>query len=207
MSDVIKVKLDDASNPQLRYFCEAVLNLDGIKPVGQRNDFLIAKIKAALGEDVTEIELPKESVNFAPPKAAAKEIAPTPEGAIPSGPAGLHFMYDPKVEITVAATDDKRRPRDVQVAVNGDVIIIQRGQRVAIPYRFYLALENAIEKVSRDTGEINPHSQMPEKEWVDQPSYDYRVHKLPTDEEIAAWHARTDNAELKAGAEPMAAAA
>ena len=115
--------------------------------------------------------------------------------------------YDPKAEITIAQTSDKTRSRDVQVAVNGDVIIVQRGKRVAIPYRFYLALDNAIEKIARDTDEINPQSQMPVKEWVDQPSYSYTTHRLPSDEEIAAWHKRTDNNELKAGPAPMAAAA
>ena len=206
MSDMIKVKLEDATNAQLRYYCEAIINLDGIK-AGQSNSHLIAKVRAAQGEETEVIELPPESVHFAPARQAAVDIAPTPEGDIPSGPAGQHYRYDPKAEITIAQTSDKTRSRDVQVAVNGDVIIVQRGKRVAIPYRFYLALDNAIEKIARDTDEINPQSQMPVKEWVDQPSYSYTTHRLPSDEEIAAWHKRTDNNELKAGPAPMAAAA
>ena len=205
MSGTIKVKLDEASNPQLRYYCEAVLNLDGIKPVGQRNDFLIAKIRAALGDDITEIEMPAESVNFAAPRAAAVDVAPTPEGAIPSGIAGQHYRYDPKVEVTINETSDKTRARDVQLAVNGDVIIVQRAQRVAIPYRFYLALENAVEKISRETGEINQVTQMPLREWVEQPSYSFTTHRLPSDEEVAAWHKRTDSFDALADAELAAA--
>lgn len=193
MSDLIKVKLDEASNPQLRFYCEAILNLDGIKPVGQSNSYYISRIKAVAGDEIEEIELPKESLKFAAPTPRAVDIAPTPEGEIPSGPAGQHYMYDPKVEITIAPTNDKQRSRDVQVAVNGDAFIMQRGKKIAIPYRVYLALENAIETVARDTDEINPQSQMAVKEWVEQPSYSFTIHKLPTDEEIAAWHRRTDN--------------
>lgn len=205
MSDAIKVQLDDASHPQLRYYCEAILNLDGIKPVGQSSSYYIARIRAVLGDEINEIELPADSVNFAAPKPAAIDIAPTPEGAIPSGVAGQHYMYDPKVELTIAPTNDRTRSRDVQVAVNGDAFIMQRGKRIAVPYRVYLALKDAIETVSRDTDEINPQSQMPVKEWVEQPSYSFTENKLPTDEQIAEWHRRTDNFELRA--EPVAAAA
>ena len=193
MSALIKVKLDDASNPQLRYYCEAILNLEGIKPVGQSNSYYVSRIRAALGDEIEEIELPEESLKFAAPTPQAIDIAPTPEGDIPSGVAGQHYMYDPKAEITIAPTNDKTRSRDVQVAVNGDTFIMQRGKRVSVPYRVYLAIENAIETVARDTDEINPQSQMPVKEWVEQPSYSFTVHKLPSDEEIAAWHRRTDN--------------
>lgn len=207
MSDLMKVKLDEASNPQLRYYCEAILNLDGIKPVGQSNSYYIARIKAVAGDDITEIELPQESVNFAAPRAQAIDVAPTPEGAIPSGIAGQHYRYDPKVEVTINETSDKTRARDVQIAVNGEVIIIQRNKRVSIPYRFYLALENAVEKISRETGEINPVTQMPLREWVEQPSYSFTTHRLPSDEEVAAWHKRTDSFDAHAEPEPVAAAA
>lgn len=202
----IKVKLDDASNAQLRYYCEGVLNLDGIKK-GQQDSFLIAKIRAVHGDDCTEIELPEAAQHMTGPSNAAVDIAPRGEGDIPSGPEGQHYRYDPKVELTIAPTNDKTRAREVQVAVNGDAFIMQRGKKILVPYRVYLALDAAIEKVTRDTDEINPQSQMPVKEWVDQPSYPFTVHKLPSDDEIAAWHKRTDNYELRAGAEPVAAAA
>ena len=50
--------------------------------------------------------------------------------------------------------------------------------------------------VFRDTDEINPLTGMPIKEYVEQLSYPHQVFSRPSDEDIAAWHARTDDLAL-----------
>ncbi|SKB32384.1 hypothetical protein [Sphingopyxis flava] len=205
--DTFKVALGDATNAQLRYYAEGVLNIDGIKPVGQSNAFLISKIKGVLGEEVEQIELPSTMKLLGATSAPALDVAPAGEGGLPAGPESRHFRYDPKVEIEIQNSNDKTRSRDCYINCNGDVLQVQRGKRVKIPYRHYLVLVDAVEKVARDTDEINPITHMPVKEWVEQPSYPFSVFSLPSEEEIAAWHKRMDNVELRAGPEPARAAA
>jgi hypothetical protein len=166
---------------------------------GQSNQKLRALILAAR-PDTKDIPL---AADAAPPAfagdtgAATDEPPPAPTiKAIASRSAGstvAHYNDDPKVELTVARTADQFRAKDVTIGVNGDVFRIQRGQRVSVAYRVYLALEDAKEHVAVDTDEINPHTGMPIKEWQEVHSYPFSVHKMPSDEEIAAWHARTDN--------------
>ena len=184
MSDTVKVNIDDANREQLFYFARQILNIE----IGYRanNAQVRAKIAQA-APGVTEITVPAVSA------IPATEQAPVPAAAPVAGTRKLttHFRDDPKVEIEIMPSADPARAKDVQIPVNGDVIIVQRSKRVSIPYRHYLALNQAKEQVARDTDEINPMTGLPFKEWVDQHSYPFQVHSMPSAEEIAAWDART----------------
>jgi hypothetical protein len=103
-----------------------------------------------------------------------------------------HFSTDPKVELTVNKTSETYRSKDVTVGVNGDVFRLQRGQRVRVPYRLYLALRDAVEMQAIETGE--ERNGIPVRDWQEVQSYPFQVHSMPSDQEIAAWRAATDNA-------------
>ncbi|OHC95555.1 MAG: hypothetical protein A2792_03430 [Sphingomonadales bacterium RIFCSPHIGHO2_01_FULL_65_20] len=196
MTTKTKVSIADASPAQLRWYASAVLGLDDIKK-GTSAANIIGKIHA-VSPNLAEIEVPEDLVEDAP-------AAPvTPKGVkladsdakIPAGRPGQHFRFDPKVTLEVMRTNDKRRAKRVFVTCNGDTIEIQRGVPVQIPYRFYLVMLDAVEKVSIELDEINPVTGLPLREWVEQQSYDFNVKAMPSQEEIDAWFARTKDATL-----------
>jgi hypothetical protein len=190
------IKIEDADLKVLREHAE-MQGLE-VKPSMNRTS-LIALLKRS-NPDLTEIpftaEPPAAVVNLAAPSAAAPIIPPAPDVTVVSGgnSDGLmpHYSTDPKVELTVAKTTETTRSKDVTVAVNGDVFRMQRGQRISVPYRVYLAMEIAIENQAIDTGE--ERNGFPVRDWQAVNSYPFTVHKMPTNEEIADFHARTDSA-------------
>jgi len=190
MSDNIKVPIDQANREQLFYFARQILNIE--IGDGANNAQIRAKIAQA-APSVTEITAPP--VSAVP--ASEKPAAPADQGSGSNRKLTTHFRDDPKVEIEIMPSADPARAKDVQIPVNGDVIIVQRQKRVSIPYRHYLALDIAREQVARDTDETNPLTGLPFKEWVDQHSYPFQVHSMPSAAEIAAWEARMTGMELK----------
>lgn len=185
-----RVSLDEADMADLKAFAQ-ILGVE-VKH-GHNGSQIRAKILACM-PDCKDIP--------AAPKSDERTF-PLPEGYIPvdgedptvrpaaiSMPASkvlLNHLGDPRVTIRVNKTDDKRRPRDVFISVNGVVIALQRGQTVEIPYRFYEALKNAKEMAAVDSDDINPHSGMPIKTWEEVPSYSFDTLKLPSEEEVAQW--------------------
>lgn len=192
MSDSAKIPLDDANRDQLFHFARAMLNLDVNDKCN--NATLRAKILAA-SPGTTHIFVPHTMatvIEQAPAAAAAAQV----EAKASTGKLSTHFRDDPKVRLMVQETTELTRAKDVQVAVQGDVIIIRRGTEVDIPYRFYLALKDAVEQVARDTDEINPQTGLPIKEWVERHSYPFSVFSMPSQTEIDAWNKRMSNMAL-----------
>lgn len=183
MSDNVKVNIDTATREQLFYFARSILNIEVGE--GANNATLRAKIKQA-SPGIEEIMAPAVTAIPATEKPAAEE--PAKGGA---RKLTTHFRDDPKVKIMIHESADPARAKEVQVAVQGDVIIMRRGKKVEIPYRHYLALNDAKEQVARDTDEINPVTGLPFKEWVEQHSYPFNTLSMPSAEEISAWEART----------------
>lgn len=188
-----KISIDEASAKQLRDFAIKTLNLE-INP-SENSNSIRAKILATM-PNATEIDVADAPASNERKAPAAPAPAAATASAAPAGRAGLHFKYDPKVKLRVMTTTDPTRPKEVQLAVGGDVIILKRGHDVEIPYRFYLALNDAIETVARDTDEINPTTFMPMKEWVQQHSYPFQILAMPSDAEIDAWQKRTAAIEM-----------
>lgn len=186
----IKISIDEADNSQLFYFATNILGID-VK-AGANSSTLRAKIEQAAPGTI-EITAPAAS---APTQAASPTPAIRKVSGIPDGVAGLHYKYDPKVMVRIAKTNEATRSREVQLSVNGDVVILKRGETVPIPYRHFIALQNAIETVGQETDEINPVTNLPIVEFIEQPSYPFQVLDEPSDEEIAAWHARVDGYEI-----------
>lgn len=199
-----RIPIQDADIKTLKHFAEVQLGLD--VPFGSNSRSVISKIKAAMPdcEDVPVLPEPPEPIVVIQ-AAPAPEPAPVPfvvpEGEDPlkrpaaiSRPASgalAHASLDPKVTIEVAKTADKSRAHDVTISVNGDVTRLQRGVKVDVPYRVYLALKNAIEKQAIETDQVNPFTGQPIMSWEDVQSYPFQVHSMPSDEAIAAWEAAT----------------
>lgn len=198
MTTKTKVSIADASAAQLRWYANTVLGLDEIKK-GTSAANIIGKIHA-VSPNLAEIEVPEDLAEDAPAQAVSPKgvtMADVKSASdIPAGRPGQHFRFDPKVTLEVNRTNDKRRAKRVFVTCNGDTIEIQRGVPVQIPYRFYLVMLDAVEKVSIELDEINPVTGLPLRQWVEQQSYDFNVKAMPSQEEIDAWYARTKDAQL-----------
>lgn len=196
MTTMTKISIADATAAQLRWYATAVVGLEDIKK-GTSANHIIGKIHA-VKPNLADIEVPDDLAEDVPVQAV------TPKGVkladsnakIPVGRPGQHFRFDPKVTLVVNRTNDKKRAKRVFVTCNGDTIEIQRGEPVQIPYRFYLVMLDAKEKVSVELDEINPVTGLPLREWVEQQSYDFNVKAMPSQEEIDAWFARTKDATL-----------
>lgn len=191
------VKIEEASAQELRAFAER-MGLE-TKP-GHNSKQLIALIHRA-DSSIEEIPAaPEEPQTPTPMSTAAAPIvepAPMVEAQTAGGTALMpHFSKDPRVELTVHKTSDSTRSKDVTVGCNGDVFRIQRGQRVSVPYRVYLTLEDAREMQAVETGE--ERMGVPVREWQEVYSYPFTVHTMPSDAEIAAWRAATDGASASA---------
>lgn len=189
MSNIVDVAIASASHAQLYYFASTVLGLDVGPQTNNHN--LRAKIEQAKPGCVTIQAPPEEAGPTAVEvhSAAADSLDP-PEA--PAGPMGMHHRYDPQVELTVMSTADPLRAKIVTLISQGQSIMMKRGVPLRIPYRFYLCLRDAVEKVARDTDEIHPQTGLPIREFVDQHSYPYQVLRMPSDQAIAAWHERID---------------
>lgn len=190
MERLVKIPINEASNKQLLFYAQRVLGLDVNK--GANNSTIIAKIESAQ-PGTTEIDV-EETADMQTNASSGDTLTPAAADVPEDTHQAAHFRHDPKVTVRISPTSDKTRAKDVQIAVNGDVVIVKRGAEVPIPYRHYLALRDAVEKVGRETDEINPKTHMPIIEWVDLPSYEYSVLRMPTDAEIADFHKRTDAA-------------
>lgn len=195
----IKVALEAATNLQLRWYAGTALGIDGIKS-GQQNTVLISKIKAA-APDTVKIEVP-EHLEADPTTGVVQVGAPTPENPeeamVDMHPrAQAHYRFDPKVKVAIGEAYSPTKVKDVQLTVCGDTITVQRGHTVDMPYRFYLALAASKETLYRDTDEINPQTGIPYKEAYERPTINHSLAgPLPSAEEIADFHRRTDDVSL-----------
>jgi hypothetical protein len=190
----IKIAISEATSPQLLYYAQTALGLE--VAAGANAQTLRAKIEQ-VSPGLSEIEVPAkdEAAPRSPRRSSAanNDNAPDIVAKVPNGPAGLHTKYDPKVLLEIFQSADATKPKIVSICVRGETVMLKRGVKVEMPYRYYLALNDAVENVVRDTDEINPITGLPIKEYVERHSYPFQVWRMPPEEEIAAWHERTDN--------------
>lgn len=211
MSDTL-IKLDEADLPTLRHYAEVTLGLE-VKS-GTNTPTLRAKIKQAqpdcehipalpgapprvvqAGDPAPPVQIVEKIVYIDRPVPTAAQEAYTERPTAISRPASrelMHASLDPKVEVMIPKTDDKRRAKDVTIGVNGDITRLQRGVWVKVPYRVYLALRDAIEHAAvPDPEKINPITGEPIMVWEEVQSYPFQVKNMPSDDEIAEWEHAT----------------
>lgn len=135
----------------------------------------ISLIRAAF-PDLTEIDIPDSEV--------VVDIAPARTGV-----GDTHYSHDPKVTVNIASDDANGGSHHFPITCNGDLILVKRDTNVAIPYRHYLVLRNAVETVMRQ--EINPLNNLPMTIQSDQMAVRFNVLDMPSKAEIDAWHDRT----------------
>lgn len=171
---------EDATPDQLRAFAEKFLGL----PVREDSDAsVLAKIKAAHEGNtifVPNIEPEGPDQTGSPPPDVEKKTG--------SNIVGSLGRNDPKVTLTLHAEDRDGMVvnRHKEVGVNGVAWLLKRGESITIPYRVFEALQNAERHVITHTSEGEQREQVVK-------NTPYNVEKMPPPEELAEWHALTDN--------------
>lgn len=186
MSELKTIAIDQATNKQLMYHAQTVLGLDGIRK-GQNDSFLRGKIESA-APGTSTISYDPEVTGDTEDLTASAEVEALPENA--DARQRAHYRYDPKVDLVVHKAPDTKF-HDLHLSVNGETLTIQRGERVMLPWRFFLSLRDSRVTKMVETGETNPMTGLAVLEPQDQPSYMFTVHRQPPQEEIDAWHERT----------------
>lgn len=181
MSKFERKPITEASDQEIRDFCE-MQQLD-VSDCKTRPELMGVLGPAWEHDYITVIAKPELEEDEA---AAMAEQIQGVDGSVIKLVGGIG-ANDPKVRLIVGQTPMPGGKDPVPVAVNGKTLVIQRGMEVELPYRFYLALEAAIrEEVTQDekSGELHISTVT---------NYPLQVRALPSDEEIANWHARVDN--------------
>jgi hypothetical protein len=186
MSELKTISLAEANNKQLMYHAATVLGLDGIRK-GQSDAFLRGKIESASPGTSTIQFDPAVTGDDADPTVPV-QAEPLPDNATPRQMA--HYRFDPKVELVISKAPDTKF-HDLHLSVNGETMTVQRGERILLPWRFFLSLRDSRVTKMVETGETNPMTGLAVLEPQDQPSYQYSVYQMPTQDEIDDWHERT----------------
>lgn len=177
-----QIAIAEASKEQLFQFAKGRLGLD--VPLSITKSMLLAKISVAHDKDTIDVPDVDEEVDLNAPVLTPKgKRAPTSEEGsrlVSKGGKG-----DPLVEMTLHQSAEKDGKRPVFVAVNGVEILVPRGERIKLPYRYFHALENAI----RTEGTWDEQSNEIIKTEV--PAYPFLIHRLPSDEALDQWYADT----------------
>lgn len=180
----LEKKIDDATPAEVRLFASSFL---GIPVEGQTDDQVVAAVRAATETDNIYVRVQPEDQQqtghppLPPVVATVDENAPTKlQGGLGHG--------DPKVRIVLhnEEKDGVIVSRHKEVGVNGVVWLLKRGVPIEIPYRVFLALDNANRDVITHNGEGEVMTQSVK-------NTPFNVERRPSDEEIAAWEARTAN--------------
>lgn len=174
---MITKKLTEATNPELMAFLRRE-NID-VPPGYQKNSDLVTIIRTSFpGRETIEIE--QEITSDVIVAAGDKESGdPT------------HYSNDPKVTINLASDPLTGGSHHFPITHGGDLILVARDTDVQIPYRHFLVLKDAKERVYWQ--EQNPAGGKPIMREADQLAVRFSVLAMPSKEEIDAWHERTDS--------------
>lgn len=172
------MNINEATPEQLRNYAMIFL---GIPVEGDDDAAVLAKVRAANEGETIFIKAPD-------PETDQTGSAPTPGEEIKGGGiVGSLGRSDPKVTLTLHAEerDGVVVNRHKEVGVNGLVWLLKRGEPITIPYRVYEALKNAERHVITHTSDGEVREQIVH-------NTPYNIERMPPDEEIAKWHAQTD---------------
>lgn len=197
------IPIDQAEAKDLRYYAKTVLGLDGITNM-MNGQTLRSKILAA-APGTTEVTVAEDPESLAQADAeqrqqtiASQPVLPPSTPSIPLGLAprqAAQYRYDPKVKVYIPVVPGPGGDRHVPVAVNNDVVEIGRDQWIEVPYRFYLALKDAV------ASELTPKNGEDGRLEIvsrDVLSYPFNVDPttLPSQEQIDEWNKRVGDIEL-----------
>jgi hypothetical protein len=171
--------IDEATPQEIRAYAATFLGI----PVEDAEDAeILAKVRASIEGTTIFVANAEEAADQtgSPP--------PAPEGESRGGGlVGSLGRDDPKVTLTLHAEerDGVVINRHKEVGVNGVVWLLKRGESITIPYRVFEALSNAERHIITHTSEGEVREQKVK-------NTGYNVERMPTREELDAWHRKTD---------------
>lgn len=172
------VLLEEADLTQLKEFATNSLGLEF--PRTANTVHMLSMIRQVHTKDTIEVAdedayQTAEAGNFAPAQQVQRTTGKDMK-AVKSG-------KDPKVTINIPLSEKEGGDRPVTVGVNGQIMLLPRGEDITIPYRYYEALRNARKsEFSQDPNDNNHEI----KERI-VPSYPFEVKAMPSKDEIDAW--------------------
>lgn len=184
-----KIPISKATNAQLRQFATRSLQLE-LPPIANDKQIL-AKMQAA-AYDKDFITLSDDDAPAPSPEADEAQQQQVQEAKpIARRVQGGRGEKDPKVEITIGFGSLPGGRDPVPVSVNGRAVVIQRGMRVAIPYRYFLAL-NLAKNADASQPDLSKAIN-----YAEVSNYPITVHQetFPTQAEIDDWMERTKDIE------------
>tara|TARA_Y100000310_G_scaffold340966_1_gene438561 strand:+ start:511 stop:1146 length:636 start_codon:yes stop_codon:yes gene_type:complete len=195
------ITYDDATKTELIQFAAENLGMKFHPNTG------IAKVSAA----IRQVWLNDFIILFGPAdKAAAVEDVETGEDEEGSATVGASIRSlgrgssktDPVVRMIVNLSEKPGGHRPVFVSVNNVGMLIPRGKEVDVPYRYYLALKEAVGTVyiQDDDEDYTLRSRNVQ-------SYAFQVVRFPTPEEMEPWNQREWESQFPAGKAPDRAGA
>ncbi len=179
----IKKPISEATRDELLSYARLALGMQDLAGNISR-DAVLSHVVTALGSADATIEV-------ATPDAPSLQAGIAPGAATPPRAAPAD---EPMVSLTIHEGRDEDGKRPVFVAVNGRGILLPRGQKITIKWKYFHVLENAVQthfSPNLSTGEVTETSA---------PLYPYNVHSLPTQAEIDAWRATEAERERKLAA-------
>ena len=194
-----QIKIEDATKEELLKFANEKLGLAKIHHATGRGKIL-AKIRQAWTPDYIELhgESDNAPANDNTPKPANDNAAEDKIRALTGGSS----KGDPMVRMFINEAEGAGGQRPVFVSVNHVPFLIPRGEEVDVPYRFFLALKNAVGTIyEQDTNTY----EVPGREV---PTYPYNVVRMPTPDEMVDWNRQELESQYPPGkAPPMAVSA
>lgn len=174
------VNINEATPEQLRDYAKSFL---GIPVDGDDDGAVLAKVRAANEGETIFVRAEAEATDQTGRPPSNVEDKPFGGGIV-----GSLGRKDPKVTLTLHAEerDGVVVNRHKEVGVNGVVWLLKRGESITIPYRVFEALENA----ERHVITMTPDGETKEQVVKNTP---YNIEQMPTPEDLAQWHADTDN--------------
>lgn len=175
----MQIKIADATRDQVLNFMQVRMGLHGLRP-NTSKDNLVKKLAELYGEDFIVVGDDNPGAGDAGPKSERPHYGQPPKSKVDM----LRFgALDPMVKIKIHADKAKDGARNVACHLNGVEYFIPRNKAVEIPYRYYMALEEAV-------GDIHDGWDDKEKrnsESRETQSYTYTVLSMPSEAAIAAW--------------------
>lgn len=181
-----KVKLNDATQPELLDYCVTVLGIPDLDPNTNliRLQQKVLDLQPELNEIVvSDSVMPQEAKE--PPVATRPGhgggINRTERASIAKGDVtATNGHNDPKVRINIFK-DDQNKGEPIPVSVNGRTMLIPVGTTVPIPLRYFLALKEAITTVYDFDAKTNENIPRVESR------HRFNVVGMPSESEVVAW--------------------
>lgn len=181
-----QIPIAKASDEQLAEYAAVTLQLD-VENLSTRQE-VIAAIGLSWPNDWITVEatlLEEQLVR----EDQAGRVVTEPQQRL----RGSSGADDPKVIITIGQTEQPGGRDPVPVGVNGHTLVIQRGLSAEMPYRYFLALQNAM----HTNYDAVPVDGQPGKyTLIESEVSNYPItliQQMPSPAEIREWHERVDH--------------